>query len=170
VRPCEDTAERRSEAVNGTIVCSVTDSDEGRSVLELGLELSERLGMRLVLAHVAERFAPTDVDRDSSGRVTMKGEQRGGEHFLTNLARECGVHHSVECRVAVGDPASLIGRIAAEEAADVILVGSRSRRWPARGLESRLARALRRETSVPILIAPPTTGRRRTAAAADDGG
>lgn len=156
--------------MNGTMLCSVADADEGRSVLELGLELSERLGMRLVLAHVAERLAPIDPDREGSGRVTMKGEQRGGERFLTNLARQCGAHHGVECRVAVGDPASLIGQIAAEEAADLILVGSRSRRWPARGLESGLARALGSVTSVPILIAPPATGRRRTAAAPDGRG
>ena len=55
--------------------------------------------------------------------------------------------------------------IAAEEAADLILVGSRERGWPRRGLESRLAAQLETETPVPILIAPPRTrpGRRSVA-------
>jgi hypothetical protein len=47
------------------------------------------------------------------------------------------------------------------------VVGSRARRWPARGLESRLAKGLESETPVPILIAPPSSGSRRKAAVAD---
>jgi len=40
--------------MQGTIVCGVTDSDEGRQALAMAVELTERLGLRLVLAHVAE--------------------------------------------------------------------------------------------------------------------
>jgi len=151
--------------VRGTIVCGMTDSDEGHSALELGAELSERLGMRLVLAHVAEGLALPDGYGDDTESVTMKGTRRGGELLLARLAREHGVGHTAECRVAVGEPAQLVGQIAAEEAADVIVVGSRARRWPGRGLQSKLAEGLGRETPVPILIAPPANGRRRKAAA-----
>jgi nucleotide-binding universal stress UspA family protein len=151
----------------GTIVCGVTASDEGHAAVELGAELSRRLGLRLVLAHVNEGLAPIDGDGDHNESVTMKADRRGAEVFLAQLAREYGVDHSAECRVAVGDPALLVGRIAAEEAADVIVVGSTSRRWPGRGLESKLAEGLRSETAVPILIAPPANARRRSAVAAD---
>ena len=153
-------------AVRGTIVCGVTDSDEGHAALELGVELSQRLGLRLVLAHVAEGLAPLDGAGDDNESVTMKGNRRGGELLLARLAREHGVGETAECRVAVGEPALLVGQIAAEEAADVIVVGSRARRWPGRGLQSRLAEGLESETPVPILIAPPANGRRRRAAAA----
>ena len=37
----------KEEIVRGTIVCGITDNDEGHSALELGAELSKRLGMRL---------------------------------------------------------------------------------------------------------------------------
>ena len=40
--------------MQGTIVCGVADTAEGRRALELAAELSERLGLRLVLAHVAD--------------------------------------------------------------------------------------------------------------------
>ena len=153
--------------MRGTIVCGVTDSDEGHAALELGVELSQRLGLRLVLAHVAEGLAPLDGDGDDNESVTMKGNRRGGELFLARLAREHGVGDTAERRVAVGEPALLVGQIAAEEAADVIVVGSRARRWPRRGLESRLAERLESETPVPILIAPPANGRRRKAAVAN---
>jgi nucleotide-binding universal stress UspA family protein len=151
--------------MRGTIVCSVTDCDEGHAALELGVELSERLGLRLVLAHVAEGVAPLGGDDNES--VTMKANRRGGKLFLERVAREYGVARSAACRVAVGDPALLVGQIAAEEAADVIVVGSRARRWPGRGLEGRLAKGLESETPVPILIAPPGNGRRRKAAIAN---
>jgi nucleotide-binding universal stress UspA family protein len=97
----------------------------------------------------------------------MQGNRRGGEVFLARLAREHGVGETAECRVAVGEPALLVGQIAAEETADVIVVGSRARRWPGRGIESRLAEQLESETPVPVLIAPPANGRRRKAAVAN---
>jgi nucleotide-binding universal stress UspA family protein len=153
--------------VRGTIVCGVTDSDEGHAALGLGVELSRRLGMRLVLAHVAEGLAPLAGDGADNESVTMKANRHGGELFLTRVARDYGVGETAERRVAVGDPAMLVGQIAAEEAADVIVVGSRARRWPSRGLECRLAEGLESETPVPILIAPPVSGRRRMAAAAN---
>jgi nucleotide-binding universal stress UspA family protein len=148
----------------GTIVCGVTDSDEGRGALELGVELSERLGLRLVLAHVAEGIVP--IGGDDSDSVTMKGNRQGAERLLADLAHEYGVADSAQRRVAVGDPAVLVGQIAAEEAADMILVGSRTRGWRRRGLESKLAGELESETPVPVLIAPPSARRRRKPVAA----
>lgn len=152
--------------MRGTIVCGMTDSDEGHSALELGVELSQRLGLRLVLAHVAEGLAPVDGYGEDNESVTMRGHRRGGEILLARLAREHGVGNTAECRVAVGEPALLVGQIAAEEAADVIVVGSRARRWPGRSLQSKLAEGLESETPLPILIAPPASGRRRRATAA----
>ena len=39
--------------MRGTMVCSVADTAEGRGALEMAVELSERLKLRLVLAHVS---------------------------------------------------------------------------------------------------------------------
>jgi nucleotide-binding universal stress UspA family protein len=71
------------------------------------------------------------------------------------LAAEYAVTDRAERRVAVGDAPSLLGQIAAEEAADLIVVGARTRGRLRRGLESRLADELETETPVPVLIAPP---------------
>jgi hypothetical protein len=48
----------------------------------------------------------------------------------------------------------LLAQIAAEEAADVIVVAARPRRRFGHGRESTLAAQLETETSVPVLIAP----------------
>jgi nucleotide-binding universal stress UspA family protein len=153
--------------MRGTMVCGVDDSEEGRGAVELGVELSERLGLRLVLAHVAQAFYPHDAAEDGSESVAMKGDRIQAEHLLVRLAEEYGVTETAERRWGVGDRAALLGQIASEEAADVILVGSRARGWRGRGLRSSLAEELQAATPVPILIAPPSPRRRGRVEAVD---
>jgi nucleotide-binding universal stress UspA family protein len=135
--------------MRGTIVCGFTDGDEGRGALAVAAELSERLRLRLVLVHVADGIAPSDVNGDA--------DRQGAARFVARLAAEHGVADRAEQRSAVGEPAALLGQIAAEEAADLIVVGSRARGRLRRGLESRLARQLETTTPVPVVIAPPRT-------------
>jgi nucleotide-binding universal stress UspA family protein len=152
--------------MRGTVICGVVDNDEGRAAVELGIELSERLGLRLVLAHVAQGFYPHDAAEDI-GSVAMRGDRIQAERLLASLAEEYGITETAERRSSVGDRAALLGQIAAEEAADVILVGSRVRGWRRRGLQSSLAEELKAATSVPVLIAPPSSRRRGGVAAVD---
>jgi len=139
----------------GTMVCSVSDSEEGRRALEAAVELSERLGLRLVLAHVARGITLHEDGGKAGESVSMKANREGGARLLARLASEYGVGDRAERRVAVGDEAAQLGQIAAEEAADVIVIGARPRGRLRRGLESRLAGQLETETSVPVLIAAP---------------
>ena len=141
--------------MQGTIVCGVTDTDEGRQAVATAVELRERLGLRLVLAHIAEGIGPLNGDGDGGESVTMMGGREGAARLLARLAAEYAVTDHAERRVAVGDAPSLLGQIAAEEAADLIVVGARTRGRLRRGLESRLADELETETPVPVLIAPP---------------
>ena len=141
--------------MRGTLLCAVSDGEESADALELGAQVSERLGLRLVLAHAVDGIDGI-VDEDES--VTMKANRQGAERRLARLAEAHGLAERAERRVAVGDPAALLGQIAAEEAADVIVVGAPARGWRKR-LESRLADELGTETPVPVLIAPRRTRR-----------
>jgi nucleotide-binding universal stress UspA family protein len=143
--------------MQGTLICAVTDAEGGEDVVAVGAELSERLGLRLVLAHALDGVAALGTDGNES--VTMKQHREGAERRLRQLAEEYGVAGTAERRLVVGEPAAIFGRIAAEEAADVIVVGARSRGWRRRSLESRLADELKTETPVPVLLAPPRTRR-----------
>jgi nucleotide-binding universal stress UspA family protein len=141
--------------MGGTIVCCVSDTAEGRGALELGIGLSERLQLRLVLAHVADGVS-SSADAPAGGRSEVARERAAA--LLDRLADEYSVADSVETREGVGDEAALLARIAAEEAADVILVGARSRGRLRRGLDTSLADQLESETSVPVVIAPRRAG------------
>jgi nucleotide-binding universal stress UspA family protein len=139
--------------MNGTLVCAVSDGAENDEAVAQAAEVSERLGLRLVLAHVADGIAALGEGDDES--VTMKADRVAAERRLDELARDHSLDEGIEQRVAVGDRATLLGQIASEEAAAVIVVGARARGWGRRGLESPLAQELESETRVPVLIAPP---------------
>jgi nucleotide-binding universal stress UspA family protein len=153
--------------MRGTLVCAVTDGEESGDAVALGAQLSKRLGLRLVIAHAVAGIDAIDGSGDGDESVTMKQNRQGAERRLAKLAAEHGVADHAEQRVAVGEPAALLGQIAAEEAADVIVVGARTRGWR-KHLESRLADELEAETPVPVLIAPPRA--RRGAQEAMNGG
>jgi nucleotide-binding universal stress UspA family protein len=140
-----------------TLVCAVIDGAENDDAVARAVALGERLGLRLVLAHVVDGIAAFGNDGGES--VTMKGERKAAERRLEELARDHDLEDRTVRRVAVGNPTMLLGQIAAEEGADAIVVGARTRRWPRRGLESRVAQELMTETPVPVLIAPPRTRR-----------
>jgi nucleotide-binding universal stress UspA family protein len=139
--------------MHGTLICAVTEGANNDDAVARAVAITERLGLRLVLTHVVDGIALGNGDGEES--ITMKGDRTAAERRLAELARDHGIDDSAERRVAVGDSATLLGQIASEEAADVIVVGAQTRGWGRRGLESRLAQELETETPVPVLIAPP---------------
>jgi nucleotide-binding universal stress UspA family protein len=113
--------------MGGTIVCGVTGTAAARDASELAAALAARLGLRLVLVHVCP-----DGEADVPATV---------EHV----------------RVIGGRPAQALAEVAAEEGADVIVLGSRAAGLGRRLLRSGLARELEAATPVPVLVAPPST-------------
>jgi nucleotide-binding universal stress UspA family protein len=138
--------------MGGTIVCDVTDPLAGHSAAEFAGALGARLGLRLVLVCVVA-VAP-------AGRVSVTGRrgQSGAERALEAVARE--LRHDAETRVAVGDHAEALARVAAEEGADLVVVGARPAGLGGRNLRWTLARELEAATPVPVLVAPPSTRKR----------
>jgi nucleotide-binding universal stress UspA family protein len=144
--------------MGGTIVCGVTESPDGRSAAQLARALGARLGLRLVLVHVVDGIA-----RGTHESLTARQRQSGGEHLLTAIARDIG--NGTEKRLVLGDRAEALAQVAAEEGADLIVLGSRRTGLGNRKLRCTLARELEAATPVPVLVAPPAT--RKPVAAAD---
>jgi nucleotide-binding universal stress UspA family protein len=120
----------------GTIVCDVTDPLTGRSAAEFAAALGARLGLRVVLVHVGSEA------------------ERGLEAFARGFGREA------ETRVVLGDHAEALARVAAEEGADLVVVGARPAGLGGRKLRWALARDLEAATPVPVVVAPPSTRKR----------
>src|SRR3954465_7707811 len=104
--------------MGGTIICDVTEAVAGRSAAEFAGALAARLDLRLVLVYVLTA-APNGADE----RVTARQERTGAEQTLDEIAREIG--HDAELRLVVGEHAEAVARVAAEEGADLVVVGGR---------------------------------------------
>jgi nucleotide-binding universal stress UspA family protein len=141
--------------MGGTIICGVSETPDGRVAAELARALGARLGLRLVLVHVIDGVPPGTDDS-----LSARQRQSGAEKMLTEIAREIG--NGTEKRVLLGDRAEVLARVAAEEGADLVVVGSRSAGLGSRKLRSNLARQLEAVTPVPVVVAPPATRRRST--------
>jgi nucleotide-binding universal stress UspA family protein len=139
--------------MGGTIICGVSETPDGRVAAELARALGARLGLRLVLVHVIDGVPPGTDDS-----LSARQRQSGAEKMLTEIAREIG--NGTEKRVLLGDRAEVLARVAAEEGADLVVVGSRSAGLGSRKLRSNLARQLEAVTPVPVVVAPPATRRR----------
>src|ERR1043166_9526207 len=122
--------------MGGTIVCDVTEPPAGESAAGFAAALGARLGLRLVLVCVGS----------------------GGEPRLEDIARRIG--HDAETRVAAGGHAEALARVAAEEGADLLVVGARPAGLGGRNLRWELARELEAATHVPVVMAPPATRNR----------
>jgi nucleotide-binding universal stress UspA family protein len=137
----------------GTIVCGVTETPDGRSAAELARALVARLGLRLVLVHVLD-----GVPAGTQESLTARQRQAGADRILNEIARDIG--NGTEKRVMVGRRAEALAQVAAEEGADLILIGSRPAGLANRKLRCTLARELESATPVPVVVAPPTTRKR----------
>lgn len=136
--------------MDGTIVCGVDRSDAGRAAAQAADALARRLALRLVLAQAV------DLPQRVFGRAHLRQLRAAAEHTLEQLAGDLGAER-IESRVGFGDAAVLLARIAAEEDADLIVLGSRPRCLLRARIDCALASRLVRRTPVPILIAPPQT-------------
>ena len=126
--------------MGGTIVCDVTDVPAGQSAAAFAGALSARLRLRVVLVHVAP------------------GHRSSAERTLDAIAHELGT--DAETRIAAGAHAEALARVAAEEGADLVVVGARPVGLGGRNLRWALARELEAATPVPVVVAPPATRKR----------
>lgn len=143
---------RRGEGVRvAAIVCGINDSAGAREALRVASALSVRFGARLVLAHVALGY------RTGGESLTTKQARQGGKRLLEQAAREHNVQ--VENRVEVGEPAETLAQIAAEEAATLIIVGSRRYGLLRPRLRRSVASELAASAPCPVVIVPAASRR-----------
>jgi nucleotide-binding universal stress UspA family protein len=128
----------------GTIVCAVDDSPGAEEALHAAIRLSRDCALRLVIVHVEQG-------------ERAHGERRGSR-LLERLATEHALNGTADRRVETGDRASELARVAAEEAASAIVVGSRSRHWWQTRVGG-LAADLSSTATCPVVVVPPPARR-----------
>src|ERR1041385_7192703 len=118
-----------------SIVCGVDGSADSQAALAVAADIADRLGTRLVLAHVVEyvngphtSVGQVGLGAMSSPRLTVAPEeqQEAGAELLAHMADAAGLEQA-ERRVVSGFAAERLADLADEEHAELIVVGSRGR-------------------------------------------
>ena len=133
-----------------TIVCAVDESPGAAEAITVAVDLSKRLGLRLVLAHVVEGHRRTKGADPDGGQVHTTGQR-----VLEQVTRKHNLESGTDRRTEAGDRARELSRIASEEAAAVIVIGSRGRHRRRPGRLSRLSAELRSTAPCPVVVVPP---------------
>jgi nucleotide-binding universal stress UspA family protein len=133
--------------MSGTIICAIDDSEGAGAAVQVARRLAERFDARMLLVSIADGF------RTETASVTARQARAGAERRLQRVVAEHDLSYA-EHRVAAGDPAEAVAVIAAEEAAELIVVGA-GRGVLRRTLRSSFARDLAATAPCPVVVTPP---------------
>jgi nucleotide-binding universal stress UspA family protein len=135
-------------------------------VAEEGLLLSKTLGAEVVLLHVisdpvyyaSTEYSPVMGFTDYSGLApfqldTVEGLRKAAQHFLDKTKRHLG-DPTILTVVKEGDIADSIFEAAKETHADVIVLGSHSRKWLENIILGSVAEKVLKQTRIPLFIIP----------------
>jgi nucleotide-binding universal stress UspA family protein len=143
--PTVDAAGVAIDVVSGSVICGIGDRDLGRRVAALAAGLAKALDAPLTAVRV-EAEGATDGSRAAA-------LQRGHallEDVLSEAERE---HAAVTRQVKLGDPATRLIAVAADEQAELLVVGAG--RGPAPGPPlGPVPRKLAMRATCPVVVAP----------------
>jgi nucleotide-binding universal stress UspA family protein len=153
---------REEKEMNASIVCGVDGSADSQAALEVAARMSKRLGLRLVIAHVAEpAYIPYAAAAPFGGMAghyavmeEVESQEEAAERLLEHVVVAAGLTDE-ERRAAVGVPAERLADLADEEGAELIVVGSRGRGAFKSAFLGSVSNSLVGVARCPVLIVPP---------------
>lgn len=145
-----------------TILVPIDFSSASITVLPHAEALAKQSGARLVLVHVEEPPMAWGGGELSSG---IPVPDAAGIAASLEEVKPADPSIPVTRRLAMGDPAGEICRIASEERAELIVLGTHGRTGVFRLLMGSVAEAVLRRAPCPVLVYRETAARPATAAA-----
>ena len=132
------------------ILVAIENSAADHAVLEHIEQLVKLTGAELLLVHVADGFAARHFN---DLELRESEEMRADRAYLERLCEDlCGKGMSCAARLALGDPASELVRVAAEERVDLIAMSTHGHRFLQDLLRGSTADRVRHGVSVPVLM------------------
>ena len=137
-----------------------------KKVAEIGFSLAKSMGAEVVLLHViadstyytAIEYSPITGFLGFSDTEVLEFTKEGGlkkavKNYLDKTKEQFG-NSNIETMVKEGDFADAILTTAKSEHADVIVMGSHSRRWLDEMLMGSITEKVLKSTSIPLFIVP----------------
>ena len=143
--------------MRSSIVCGVDGSSDARAALRVAAQLSDQLGLRLVIAHVVQVTMSRGLG--PAGRMPLMtapidAEILEGKKLLEWIMLDEELVDA-KPRVAYGYPAECLADLADEEEAHLIIVGSRGRGAFKAAFLGSVSNELIGIARCPILVVPP---------------
>ena len=132
------------------ILVPVEHTDADRTILSHVKNLARLTNGKLLLLHVADGWAARNYEQLELRESEEMQEDRAYLEQLVTEARSDGFE--VDCRLAMGDPASEILRVADEAGVDLIAMATHGHRFIADMLKGATADRVRHLAKVPVLM------------------
>jgi nucleotide-binding universal stress UspA family protein len=132
------------------ILIAIENSAADRAVLTHVEELAHMTGADVLLVHVADGWAARNYEEL---KLRESEEMRDDREYLERLRADLesrGLH--ARTRLAMGDPASQLVRVAAEEGVDLIAMSTHGHRFLNDLLRGSTADRVRHNVQVPVLM------------------
>lgn len=132
------------------ILIAIEHSDADRAVLSHVEELARLTGARLLLVHVADGWAARHFDEL---KLRESEEIQGDREYLGQLCEEMAQRgFDTRARLAMGDPATELVIVAAEEGVDLIAMSTHGHRFLNDLLRGSTADRVRHNVKIPVLM------------------
>jgi nucleotide-binding universal stress UspA family protein len=132
------------------ILVAVENSAADRTILAHVAELARITGAKLLLVHVADGWAARYFDQL---KLRESEEMKGDRAYLERVAAELAAQGLIaDTRLAMGDPATELIRVAGEEQVDLIAMSTHGHRYLADLLHGTTADRVRHLVKVPVLL------------------
>ena len=132
------------------ILVAIENSEADRAVLAHVEQLARMTGARLLLVHVADGWAARAYNEL---KLRESEEIKDDREYLGRLREEM-VHHGFQtrARLAMGDPATELVKVAVEEGVDLIAMSTHGHRFLNDLLRGSTADRVRHNVEIPVLM------------------
>jgi universal stress protein A len=132
------------------ILVAVENSAADRTILAHVAQLARITGATLLLVHVADGWAARHFDQL---KLRESEEMKTDREYLDQLAGELTAQGlAADTRLAMGDPATELIRVAGEEGVDLIAMSTHGHRFLADVIHGTTADRVRHLVKVPVLL------------------
>jgi nucleotide-binding universal stress UspA family protein len=132
------------------ILVAIENSDADRAVIAHVEQLGRLTGAKLLLVHVADGWAARHYQ---DMHLRESDEIRDDRAYLAKLCDElAGLGFDTRARLAMGDPATELVKVAAEEGVDLIAMSTHGHRFLNDLLRGSTADRVRHQVTVPVLM------------------
>ncbi len=132
------------------ILIAIEHSGADATIVDHVRQLARLTGAALVLVHVADGWAARNYDRL---KLRESEEMREDREYLDRLVNDLRAEGFDACwRLGLGDPASEIVRIAADERVDMVAMATHGHRGLGDLIHGTTVSRVRHEVDVPVLL------------------